>query len=143
MRMNEVRQQLFDVVRDTYYICDGPQIDGLEPIERANSFEHYTYKRLEQTLEFGSCSVFCNNPYKAVMWQISPSKNIRMSLLCTRCREALMPDYNDNRINPSRIRECMILKKPGRFQSTIDVNNLISTSGMYNVYFFFNFVIFY
>lgn len=143
LRMNEVREQLFDVIRETYYLCDGPQVDGVEPIARSNAFEQCVYSRFEQRLQFGCCSVFCNNPFKAIMWHIAPNKEIRMALLCKRCCEALMPAYNDPRINPCRVRECMIMKQPAAFQTAFNVNNLISSSGMYTVYFFCNFVIFF
>lgn len=143
LRMNEVREQLFDVIRETYYLVDGPQVDGTEPLCRANAFELCTFKRFEQRLEFGCCSVFCNNPYKSIMWQVTPNKQIRMALLCTRCCEALIPAYNDPRINACHVRECMIMKQPARFQTSFNVNNLLSSSGMYTVYFFFNFVIFF
>ena len=143
LRMCDAREQLIRVVRDTNYIANGPEMDGYDPIDRANAYAQSAYASLQQTMHFGSCSVFCNNPYRCIMWQISPDRSTRMSLLCTRCRESLMPDRGDPRISPAHTRECFILKMPNRQHTSMNVNNLISTSGMYNVYVFYNFVIFY
>lgn len=153
LRMDNVRDQLFEVIQETFFLSSSYKpsdyvnsyasgrckVDGVS----MSDYEWAVYNKFRSTLNFGTCSVFCNNEHRAILWRILPNKQIDMALLCTRCCQAILPPYNDPNIRPEIYRECMIMKRPSVFQTHINVDSLFSCAGMYNVYVYFNFVVFY